>query len=540
MRDTARRLRGSRGRLRPRRAMAILLIVAISAFALAVTAVLPTPARAVSPAAATSAFSDDFTRDTALNSALWEVNGPAGTNFSSVECASCAVLSLVPSFSSAGMEIAQANGSYEVGTIQSVESFAPPLTVTAVVRGAVSNGHPFLFGITSPTATSGVQITANLNPDDCSNETNCANSATCGNPANPSIPAGQCYYGIYPRVATGSGSWPKGAKLNATPSVGPAYTVQISVDSSGGAQYNLSQGGQLLGQATAQIGTGPYYIIMAQSEGAPVPGPGPNQAYWMSVSFTPSAPSIGPSSPGPSSSGLSSIEWLIIVVVVAIALILLLVARNRRRRDLTVTVVDSGTLAPVRGAGVTADGPTNFTGSTGGDGRVAFGGAKPGDYSITASAAGYRASTPVSIPVSRTAAHTVRLAREESPAPVRTEPPAPAAAPSPPPPSPPSASARPAPPSPSLSAAPPAAAPPAPGPSEPEEMEGWGGERIRQIVRTFQSKGALSPETALTADELGLSRMFVRIMKRRRGRTKVFVEVNGRYYLDEKALREMR
>jgi hypothetical protein len=71
-------------------------------------------------------------------------------------------------------------------------------------------------------------------------------------------------------------------------------------------------------------------------------------------------------------------------------------------------------------------------------------------------------------------------------------------------------------------------------------MDGWAGDRIRHIVATFQAKGATSPATALTADELGLSRMFVRIMKRRRGQTRVFVEINGKYYLDEKALKGMR
>jgi hypothetical protein len=70
--------------------------------------------------------------------------------------------------------------------------------------------------------------------------------------------------------------------------------------------------------------------------------------------------------------------------------------------------------------------------------------------------------------------------------------------------------------------------------------EGWSGERIRQIIQTFRSKGALSPESALSADELGLSRIFVRIMKRRRGRTRVFVEVEGKYYLDENALRAIK
>jgi hypothetical protein len=76
--------------------------------------------------------------------------------------------------------------------------------------------------------------------------------------------------------------------------------------------------------------------------------------------------------------------------------------------------------------------------------------------------------------------------------------------------------------------------------AEPEDLEGLGGERIQRIARTFQAKGALSPETARTAEELGLSRMFVRIMKRRQGKTRVFVEVNGKYYLDEAALRERK
>jgi len=90
----------------------------------------------------------------------------------------------------------------------------------------------------------------------------------------------------------------------------------------------------------------------------------------------------------------------------------------------------------------------------------------------------------------------------------------------------------------------PAVAPSSPRPSPPVspvpgEEEGFFGERIREIIQSFRAKGALSPETALTAEELGLSRFFVRVMKRRRGKTKVFVEVNGKYYLDENALRGM-
>jgi hypothetical protein len=45
-------------------------------------------------------------------------------------------------------------------------------------------------------------------------------------------------------------------------------------------------------------------------------------------------------------------------------------------------------------------------------------------------------------------------------------------------------------------------------------------------------------QTAMTAKELGLSRIFVKIMERRREQIKMFVEVNGKYYLDQKALQE--
>ena len=95
------------------------------------------------------------------------------------------------------MEIAQADAISVVGTIQSVTSFAPPFTVTAVVTATVANGHQFVFGITSANAGSGPDPLGNLNPRDCSNETNCGNQATCGNPANPSVGPNQCFYGVY-------------------------------------------------------------------------------------------------------------------------------------------------------------------------------------------------------------------------------------------------------------------------------------------------------------------------------------------------------
>jgi hypothetical protein len=65
-------------------------------------------------------------------------------------------------------------------------------------------------------------------------------------------------------------------------------------------------------------------------------------------------------------------------------------------------------------------------------------------------------------------------------------------------------------------------------------------ERLHEIVDKFRQKGALSPEKAMTAEELVLPGEFKESMQRRLGQTGIFVEVNGKYYLDEKRLEEVR
>jgi len=412
--------------------------------------------------------------------------------------------------------------------------------VTALVKGLVSNGHPFVFGISSQNASSGAQLTGNLNPDDCSADNNCGNPSTCGTPANSSIEPNQCFYGIYARAGNsgGTGTWKKTPPLDLTPAVQVVYTLTIAVNSSGTAQFSASAGGQLLGEATTQVGTGPFYIIIAQSEGTPVPGHGPNSAVWMSVDLTPSATISPPSSGSPS--GVSSIEWVLIIIIAIVALLVILVAWSRRGRGLTVTVLDSRTFAPIRGAYVSAEGPRSFSGSTGTNGRVAFGGVEGGDYAVKAGASGYASPPPVTIPVRRTAAHTVRLNSITPPAAEAEISPSPVAGPTRPSQEPAQGPVPPLPPAPAPAVAPSVPRPPPPAPPAPGEEEGFVGGRIREIIETFRAKGALSPETALTAHELGLSRIFVRIMKRRRGKTKVFVEVNGKYYLDESALQAMK
>jgi hypothetical protein len=60
--------------------------------------------------------------------------------------------------------------------------------------------------------------------------------------------------------------------------------------------------------------------------------------------------------------------------------------------------------------------------------------------------------------------------------------------------------------------------------------------RIEYLVQTFRAKGATSPERAMTAQELGLPLKFEQALKRRLGRTGIFVDVGGKYYLNEQLL----
>ena len=65
-------------------------------------------------------------------------------------------------------------------------------------------------------------------------------------------------------------------------------------------------------------------------------------------------------------------------------------------------------------------------------------------------------------------------------------------------------------------------------------------EQLLNIIEKFRQKGALSPEKAMTAEELGLPKEFKERMKRRLGQLGIFVEVNGKYYLSEERLKEVK
>ena len=68
-----------------------------------------------------------------------------------------------------------------------------------------------------------------------------------------------------------------------------------------------------------------------------------------------------------------------------------------------------------------------------------------------------------------------------------------------------------------------------------EEIRKW----LSEVIEKFRQKGAVSPDKAVTAEELGLRPIFREVMKRRLGSSGIFVEVDGKYYLNEARLKEI-
>ena len=63
--------------------------------------------------------------------------------------------------------------------------------------------------------------------------------------------------------------------------------------------------------------------------------------------------------------------------------------------------------------------------------------------------------------------------------------------------------------------------------------------RVQEIVEKFRQKGATTPEKAMSLHELDLPPRFEQAMHRRLGQLGIFVELNGRYYLNEERLKQM-
>jgi hypothetical protein len=64
-------------------------------------------------------------------------------------------------------------------------------------------------------------------------------------------------------------------------------------------------------------------------------------------------------------------------------------------------------------------------------------------------------------------------------------------------------------------------------------------QRVTATAAKFKEKGATTLEKALITQKLGLSPRFEEAMHRRLGKSGIFIEVNGKYYLSEQRFEEI-
>ena len=239
---------------------------------------------------ADTSLNDNFLTDMSLNTNLWQVNGPVGTlvgiHLSDIpDTIVTPTITFSPTY---GMGVSGVTSDYQAATIQSVQSFSSPFTLTASVTSTLAYAQAFVLGISTADGNQGVVIAG-----------------------EPSTTSG--YLGIWYQTATGiNNGWTFfQGPIVPNPSINVIYQLEISVDSSGMASLSVSSQGNMLGTASVQVGAGNFYIILGQREGLPDVS-GPNQAYWESVNLQSGiTPTITCVSPNTGMIGNSSIAIMI-------------------------------------------------------------------------------------------------------------------------------------------------------------------------------------------------------------------------------------
>jgi mannan endo-1,4-beta-mannosidase len=224
-------------------------------------------------------LSDRFATDTSLNSALWTTDTPLLRSMAGSVSFFFTSAWVEPnlSFSAPGMTMSGVTGNYQFTGIQSVNSFVPPFTVWATVTGNVANGNPFEFHLISGDLRQHLSVVGNVGKRNVG------------------------YYGMWLSCNGPVMDLFTHVNLYPNPDINVLYTVTIIVGASGTASINLTDSrGKVLGSRTGMnLGTDPFFLVLAQYEGAPSSGPGLNSATWASVELGGAGSSVV-NSPAPS------------------------------------------------------------------------------------------------------------------------------------------------------------------------------------------------------------------------------------------------
>jgi hypothetical protein len=203
---------------------------------------------------------DHFTADKTLDLSLWSINGPAARaalpNFESPPAAVVDPKAICDEQN--GLSLSGVDDNGRQGGIQSVESFSPPFTVTALCNATSIHGDALRLALSTSDGRSGVSLgfVGGLGANGKDARFICAAPhglglawSQIGEPLSPLPPA----YDIW-------------------------YVLAIAVDTNGRATAAVSSGDFLIGKASTEVGKGPFYVILAQGAGSQR-SPGPNQSY---------------------------------------------------------------------------------------------------------------------------------------------------------------------------------------------------------------------------------------------------------------------
>jgi hypothetical protein len=207
-------------------------------------------------------LNDNFTADSQLNTNLWTNQSSLLYSLAASDVPGDALVPLALGFAPSGMQMSGVSGTNELTAIQSRSAFAPPFTLNTTVEGVAAYGYPFEVLLVNSNLHQWFVIGGNVGS---------------GNGV---------YYGMWANYTTsGAPILYRGERLYYQPSIGVWYSLQISIDTNGNASVVLSANGAVLAaQGSLPVGTGPFYVILAQREGVPAVI-GPNVAIWQSLSL---------------------------------------------------------------------------------------------------------------------------------------------------------------------------------------------------------------------------------------------------------------
>lgn len=214
---------------------------------------------------------DNFTAETGLNPSQWTTQSEVLRELAALNLSNhrgTAPMPPILNFGEEGMEMSGVVGKNQFAAIASTETFSPPFTLTATVKGVTAHGNAFAIYLATDDVSQWLNIQGNLNPEN------------------------RPYYGI--RMSfTSRGKVYHGAHIYRNPTTNTFYTIRVSVGADGRASVQLKDGNRLLcSEGGLQVGTGPFRVALGQREGLPRVAAGPNVAIWKNVSVLPSPAGI--------------------------------------------------------------------------------------------------------------------------------------------------------------------------------------------------------------------------------------------------------